>query len=145
MKPSVVFATNDPSSVTSVSGVLMKRNWEVLITKSKLQSIINVLERNIAFFILDYELPDNYNSNIELISIIKTIRPKVPIIVLTSDNSLTTRKRLAEAGIFYCALKPIRENEITQLIEAIEKVSVKQVEYISIFTDRMLKIDSLSR
>ena len=126
MKQSVVIATNDPLVVNPLSRVLMKKDWSILITKSKIQSILNILDREIAFFVLDFELPNN--SNIDLISIIKTIRPRLPIIVLSEDSSFNTRKKLAKAGIFYHALKPIQVMEVEQIIEAIEELSSKEGE-----------------
>jgi len=126
MKQSVVIATNDPLVVNPLSQVLMKKDWCILITKSKIQSILNILDREIAFFVLDFELPNN--SNIDLISIIKSIRPRLPIIVLSEDASFNTRRKLAKAGVFYQALKPIQVMEIEQIIGAIEELSSKEGE-----------------
>lgn len=123
MNPTVVIATNDPLLVNPISQILMKRDWCILITKSKMQSILNILDNDISFFILDFELSEN--SNIELISIIRAIRPRLPIVVLSDDSSIQTRKKLAQTGVFFHALKPVRVSEFEQIAEAIEKLTYK--------------------
>ena len=121
MNPTVVVATDDPRVINPLSQVLMKRDWCILITKSKLHSILNILDKEITFFILDFELPEN--SNLELISIIRAIRPRLPIIVLSEDISIHIRKKLAQIGVFYHALKPLHISELEQIVAGIEKLT----------------------
>ena len=130
MRHSVVIAASDPLIISLVSKVLMKRDWSILLTSSKLQSITDILENDVTLFILDYELPNN--SSLDLITIIRTIRPKLPILVLCEDSSLETRQELAECGVFYCALKPIQVSEIEQVVLAVEKRSLHSSEFKNI-------------
>ena len=83
----VILATKDPHVVSVASLIFMNRDWEILIIKSSLRLIETVLDKDIGLLVLDYELEEDNDSNIRLISIIKTTRPRLPIIVLAPDYS----------------------------------------------------------
>ncbi|MBN1542717.1 response regulator [candidate division KSB1 bacterium] len=119
MKSSVVVATEDPVIISILGQILMKRDCSLLITKSKLHSILKVLTQEVAYFILDYELANN--SNLELINIIRKVRPRMPIIIFSEDNSDRTLGEIAELGVFYYALKPLHTEEIEKVIDAAEQ------------------------
>jgi DNA-binding NtrC family response regulator len=58
-----------------------------------------------------------------LVSLVKEINAKVQIIVISSEQSIESVKRLREAGIFYQAMKPIDAEEIESAVEcAFEKI-----------------------
>jgi DNA-binding NarL/FixJ family response regulator len=78
-----------------------------------------VLTQEVAYFILDFELANN--SNLELINIIRRIRPRLPIIIFSEDNSEHTIGEIAELGIFYYALKPLNVEEIEKVVDAAEQ------------------------
>ena len=106
----------------------MNRGWEILIIKSSLRLIETILEKDIGLLLLDYELEEDNDSNIRLISIIKTTRPRLPIIVLAPDIPVDDRKKLAETGIFYCAFKPVQAAELTEIVKAVDKLAQKKQE-----------------
>ena len=58
----------------------------------------------------------------DLVPIIK-INSKIQIIVISSEESLRSVRRLREAGIFYHAMKPVDLEEIKSAVEcAFEKI-----------------------
>ncbi len=52
-----------------------------------------------------------------LVSLVKEINAKVQVIVITSEQSIESVKRLRGAGIFYQAMKPIDAEEIKSAVE----------------------------
>ena len=124
MRSSVVVATDNPDIINVLSSILMKKDCSMLITKSKLHSIFKIISQDTAYFILDYELDDN--SNLELFNIIRKIRPRLPIIIISSDNSYKTIAKTAEMGIFYYALKPVQIEELEKVIDAAEEFAFEQ-------------------
>ena len=124
MKEYVIVVTDDTEVIKVVSKVLTKKNYCLFITSSKIHSIFNILDDEIAFFIFDYDLSSN--SNTQLISIIKRIRPKLPIIVILADNSINKINLFAESGVFYRAIKPLDENEMEQVVDAVHHYLIKR-------------------
>ncbi len=131
MRSSVVVATDNPEIINALSSILMKKDSSLLITKSKLHSIFKILTQEVAYVILDYELDDN--SNLELINIIRKIRPNLPIIIISEDNSERTISKTAEMGIFYYVLKPLQQEEIERVIDAAEHYTSEQQKMDCIF------------
>lgn len=66
----------------------------------------------------------------EVVPLLKNIDPKIQVIVISSEESIGSAKRLRGAGIFYQAMKPIDLAEIRSAVECafgkIERESLKQ-------------------
>lgn len=120
---SVVVAAENPVLINQVSNILMQHDYSIIIEKSAIKSIRKILEQEIDILILD--LDSRNNSNMDLINVIRRMRPRLPIIVLSEDDSIATVRELAQAGVFYCALKPIQISEIEKVLKALEKVIKK--------------------
>jgi len=128
---SALLATKDFKLRNQLSTILIQNDYTVINVKSAIESISQALEHQVDFMILDLE---SYNANDKVaIDIIKKERPKVPIIVLTEDNSLETVRELTHSGVFYVAIKPIQKNKMEILIEAINNYNRghKQVNYLN--------------
>ncbi|MCX8117272.1 MAG: response regulator [Desulfobacterota bacterium] len=65
----------------------------------------------------------------DLVPLLKHIRPRLQVIVVSSETSLEKVKRLREAGIFYHATKPIDLEEVRSAVgcafEKIEREGLK--------------------
>lgn len=59
----------------------------------------------------------------EVVPLVKKINPKVQVIMISSESSLSSVRRLRGAGIFYQAMKPVDVEEIRSAVEcAFEKI-----------------------
>jgi two-component system, NtrC family, nitrogen regulation response regulator GlnG len=132
---SVVIATDDPEVINQISGLLMKFDCSIIIEKSTIKSIIKVLEMNIDYIILDAGIPDH--STFDLVNIIRKTRPKLPIVVISSDSSFETLKELAQTGIYYCAFKPLQHKEIEQVIDSLFRESLDNGIKINLFKEKI--------
>ena len=138
----VVIATEDPVVINQLSTILMQHDYSIIIEKSTIKSILKILEQEIDFLILDIDSPEN--SNMDLIDIIRKTRPRLPIVVLSQDTSIELIRELAEAGVFYCALKPVQLGELKNLIEAVKRYHKKE-EDMGSFIYKSLKQNKLKK
>jgi DNA-binding NtrC family response regulator len=119
MKSVVVIATEDPELVHLLSKILFKRDCSVTITKSRILVVLNILTQEIAYAVLDFDLP--HSTNLELLSIIRKIKPKLPVIIFSQETSEDILTKIAEHGIFYYGMKSGSITEIEQVIDAAEQ------------------------
>ena len=140
---SIVIATEDPVVINQLSTILLRYDYSVIIEKSTIKSILKILEQEIKFLILDIDSPQN--SNMDLIDIIKRTRPRLPIVVISEDNSLVTIRKLAEAGVFYCALKPLQIGEMEKVFEALERLHQKNGQLENLICEKIKQIEIKNR
>lgn len=119
-----VIASEDIMVIGQVSTMVSERDYSVIIVKSAIKSILKILEEKIDLLILDLDF--SQNNLIDLINIIKRMRPKLPIIVLCEDFSRETIRKFAEAKIFYCAIKPLQIGEMEKVLEAVIRFNQRQ-------------------
>jgi len=55
-------------------------------------------------------------NGIDFLRLIKKLRPRVPLIVVTTDLSEEMHNRLLDAGAMYCLVKPVKEVEVTSVV-----------------------------
>ena len=121
---SALLATKDLKLKNQISSILIQNDCSVINGKTAIESISQFFNHHVDFMILDWE---SYNSDHKvIIDIIKKARPRVPIIVLTEDNSLETVRKLTQSSVFHVAIKPIEKNEMEKLIEAVKRFHKKR-------------------
>ena len=104
--------------------MLLSRNMSVYIEKSFISSILVVLMQNIEFMIVDI---DTFSiENMDFIKIIKKVRPQLPLVVLSQDNSVESHTKLKAMGIFYISIKPVDQLEFAMVIDAIKLLQTKK-------------------
>ena len=118
-KPSqlAVIVSEDLAIIDQISGIISKHNYSIIIANSALNSVLKILEKQIDLVIVDLYFPSN--TSLDLIKIIKRMRPRLPIIALSEDFSLRTVREFIKSGIFYCAMKPIQIYEIENVLDAV--------------------------
>jgi DNA-binding NtrC family response regulator len=61
-------------------------------------------------------------SELDFIKILKNLYPKLPIVTLSDDTSVEWTRKMAELGVFYCAIKPVQLVEFEQIMQGIESL-----------------------
>ena len=60
----------------------------------------------------------------EVIPIVKKINRRIPVIVMSSDNSIDLARKVRQAGIFFYAMKPLNIEEMKLVVrDAFKKIS----------------------
>ena len=74
------------------------------------------LDRDFDLMVVDVDLLGM--DGVESLAILKQVRPKVPIIMISSDTSDELSRRIAEAGVFYHFVKPVDAPDLIQVVKA---------------------------
>ncbi|MBN1479167.1 response regulator [candidate division KSB1 bacterium] len=116
----LILASDDAQVIDVFEQVLEKRAFRLLVEKNKLQGIWDTLDDNVACLVMDLDLPDD--ENMAFLKIVKKIKPRLPVVILFSEESSTMIRSLADISVFYRTFKPLRLDEIEQLMLGIEKL-----------------------
>jgi len=122
--PAVIIVSDDNIIINQIRKIVDKYNYSVIVVRSALESIWIALEQETDLFIVDLNF--SQNTVMKLIKIIKRMRPRLPIVVLSEDFSPETMSKFFEARIFYYAFKPIQTEEIKKVLEAAKHFHRKQ-------------------
>jgi DNA-binding response OmpR family regulator len=126
MRRSVVVTTNDPGVREQLGEFLKKYEYDVYFEKIGNPAILTVLDRDIDIMIND--LPGEDDFILKVIGVIRSAKPKLPIIVLNENTSKESIRKLLELGVFYCAMRPMQTGEMEKVLEAIERLHQKEQE-----------------
>ncbi len=86
------------------------------------EAVLSVLEDEIDVIIFDADC-EELSSVTTTVKIIEKCRPRIPIVVASSDHSIISGSKILKEGIFYYLIKPL---EATELGEVVERALVKR-------------------
>ncbi len=112
----VIIASSDSALRRSLSDLLANATDEVRTTPRSGDLIRWVLDGDFDLVIVDVELAGM--DGVETLSILKQVRPKVPVIMLSSDASTEMGRRIAEIGVLYHFVKPVRPSDMLEVVRA---------------------------
>ena len=88
----------------------------------------NIYEHNLANFLLSlqendfdvavFDCADIDTKNIEWVKVIKKTRPKIPLIVFTSESKQKGGAKMYEEGTFYLCIRPVEKSLFTNILSA---------------------------
>ena len=81
---------------------------------------MEILDHDIDLLILDLDLAGVMG--IEILPVIRRLRPRLPVILITDDVNSRIRKMAAELGITYQAYKPMTAAETEAIVSATERL-----------------------
>src|SRR6201986_5542550 len=116
MTPATVLVADDDSAIRPVLHQALARagyNVRTTGTAAGLWKLIAAGEGNVA--ITDVVLPDE--SGFDLIPRIKRLRPELPVLVMSAQNTLLTAITAAERGAFEYLPKPFDLKELTNVVQ----------------------------
>lgn len=114
---SAVIASDNKAIINHVVKFLSKHDFSVLIVKTSFDSILKILKYKVDLILIDLDAVTA--EDIESIKILKKIRPRLPIIILTEDNSVEAIRKLTQAGASNIVVKPLKNSRLEQMLEAI--------------------------
>jgi len=123
----ILMAYQDDSWVKSLSSLSSDMGCRVEATRLVSDVLKKIRGKDPCVILLDAEMEgiEAY----DLVPLFKKVRPRVQIIVISSEESIQFAKRLRDAGIFYQAMKPIDSGEIRSAVAcAFEKIDREQPE-----------------
>ncbi|MBN1464772.1 response regulator [candidate division KSB1 bacterium] len=124
----LLVASEDRHVVQVFEHVLSDSSYELLVEKNKLQSVWEILENHVACIVMDLQPLDEENA--AYINIIKKIRPRLPIVIISSEERYSSATMVEEFGVFYRTFKPLRIEEIEQLMAGVDRIIQRNQDYL---------------
>ena len=122
-KKLIVVGTIDFGVVEGLKERMNGANYEVHFVQKGISVLVEILDNEVDLLILDLELAGIMG--VEILPVIRRLRPRLPVILITDDFTHRIRKIAAELGITYQAYKPISPNETEAIISATESIVEK--------------------
>ena len=117
----VLLADDDKAIRTVVTQALVRAGYEVLASSNASMLWQWVINGEGVLVITDVVMPDE--NAFDLIPRIKRIRPELPIIVMSAQNTFSTAMTAAEIGVFEYLPKPF---DLTELVAIAGHVGEKK-------------------
>ena len=118
---SILFAISDEGLKEQVLAALNGNTTHSLTwVRDSGDLLLKILDKDIDLAIIDENLAGVVGS--KLIKIIKKSRPRIPLIIISSDNSKEELTRVLEQGIFYFLIKPINSGEFKEAVESVLRI-----------------------
>ena len=116
-RKSILLATSEESVKKEVFRALASiETYSITLVEDSGDLLLNLLDTDIDLAIIDMKLAGISCS--KLVEIIKKSRPRIPLIVISSGNSVETVARVLEQGVFYFIIKPINGEELRNAAES---------------------------
>ncbi len=117
----ILAAYQDDLWARSLTAFFHGMGYRVETTRAMSEMIRRIRKGNIQVILIDDEIEGV--KACDLVPLLKNINPKIQIIVISSEESIGSVKRLRGAGIFYQAMKPVDLGEVKSAVEcAFEKI-----------------------
>lgn len=110
----VILASPDVEVVETVRPLLQDLGYSCIVMNKGSKVLLELLAQDVHLVILDLELDGM--SGLEIIPLIKELRPRLPVVVVSDDDSFETGKEVAKFGVWYFLVKPVNSNVIYNLI-----------------------------
>ncbi len=119
----ILVGTIDFGVVEGLKERMKGANYEVHFVQKGISVLSEILDNDVDLLILDLELAGIMG--VEILPVIRRLRPRLPVILITDDFTNRVRKVAAELGITYQASKPMSPNETEAIISATESIVEK--------------------
>ena len=127
-KLSVLLATGDYYLEESVLEILNKHSNQAVVVNCCKDAIQNLLDKNFDLVIFDLNVKEL--NSLDTIEIIKSFRPKIPIISISDETSYEIGQKIAKVGVYYRIGKPIDAQITKELAQIVEnKLKEKKNNY----------------
>ncbi len=111
----IAFIVSSDAAVRErLARLLEKIGVAYILERERARVIARILELNVKLIIVDMET--EAVNGIDFLRLIKKLRPRVPLIVVTTDLSEEMHNCLLDAGAMYCLVKPVKEGEVTSVV-----------------------------
>ena len=120
-KKTILIASDDKTTTECIFNIIDKEQFNTICSRKASEVLLNILDVDLDLLIIDTELSGI--SGIEAMPIIKKLRPNVPIIIVSSDNSFEVRQQIAELGIWSNLNKPIETDKLECFLSYVQMQS----------------------
>jgi two-component system nitrogen regulation response regulator GlnG len=132
----ILIADDDQAICTVLSHAARKRGWEPMVTHRG-ETLLEWVRAGLGDVVItDVRMPmgDAYQNGLDMLPDMHTLRPELPVIVISAQNTLTTAVRANQVGAYEFVPKPFDLNVLLEHVEkslansTAEKTAPSQVE-----------------
>ena len=135
----ILIAYQDDVWSRSLSTFFHGIGYRVETIKAVGEMILRIRKEEVDVILIDDEIEGV--KACDVVPLVKNINPKIQIIVISSEESIGSAKRLRGAGIFYQAMKPVDLEEVKSAVacafQKIERENLKEG-FFSLLTPEMV-------
>ena len=91
------------------------RGYQAVAAERGCDALLAVVEQDVRLVILDLSIAEPSGS--KTVEILRKIRPRLPLVVLSGDRSLEAGRQVLQHGVFYYLLKPFDLEELDQIVQ----------------------------
>lgn len=102
-----------------VSDILCGASHQVAATDRSGELLNRVLNEAFDLLVIDVDLCGM--DGVESLSVLRRIRPKIPVVMVSGDVSTQVSQQIAREGVFYHFNKPIYEQDFLEVVDAVAK------------------------
>jgi two-component system response regulator HydG len=122
---SILLIEDDLTFSKILEGFLTKHKYSVTAMHKGKAGLTAFSENQFDLVLLDYRLPDM--TGMEILTEIKSISPRTPVIIMTSFSDIRTAVKAIKAGALEYITKPVNPDELLMLIQTGLKTETKTV------------------
>ena len=119
----IVIGTLDYGVIRALGGRFHSNEYDIRYYHRGADVLIEILDHDVDLLILDVEVTGSIG--MELLPVIRRLRPRLPVILVTDDFTNQIRRVAAEQGITYQTFKPMSESETDAIVQATETIIKK--------------------
>lgn len=111
----ILVATSDPSAGQAIIEHLTARGHRASTVERGADALLAVAEDRFELAIIDLAIQEPVGA--KTVEIVRKMRPRLPVIVLSDDDSVETGRQVLQHGPFYYLLKPLNLEELWQIVQ----------------------------
>lgn len=111
----VLIVTSELSIREQILSRVSAKGYEAVAAERGCDALLAVVEQDVGLVILDLSIDEP--SGVKTVEILRKIRPRLPLVVLSGDQSLETGRQVLQHGVFYYLLKPLDLEELGQIVQ----------------------------
>ncbi|HOT96227.1 MAG TPA: response regulator [bacterium] len=115
----VVVATSD-RQLEETLREQMATEYRVECVRRGAEAILQMLEKEIDLLLVDIDM--NGQIGTEILPVIRRLRPRLPVILISDDFTYRIRKTAAEQGVTFQSVKPRSSSEAHEIINVVDKI-----------------------
>lgn len=110
----ILIASPEPSAGQELLERFSAQGYQTVAVERGGDALLAVAEENIGLVVLDISIQEP--SGAKTVEILRKIRPRLPVIVLSGDSSVEMGRQILQHGVLYYFLKPLNFEELDQIV-----------------------------
>ncbi|GEM_PF-2405861 len=111
----VLIVTPESSIRQQILSRVSANGYQTVAAERCCDALLTVIEQNVGLVIIDLSIEES--AGVKTVEILRKIRPRLPLVVLSGDRSLEAGRQVLQYGVFYYLLKPFDIEELDQVVQ----------------------------